>query len=171
MLGQIFPPERHGRRKKGETIMAKSVNKVILLGNVGKDPEIKSTTGGTLVASLSLATSERYKDKGGEWQDRTEWHNVVAYSRGAEILRDYVKKGSKLYVEGRLTTRSWEDKDSGKRAYRTEIVVADISLLSAAEGGNGRSSANGGNRNHGSRYNDAAEDFGEVGITDSDIPF
>jgi len=151
--------------------MAKSVNKVILLGNVGKDPEIKSTTGGTLVASLSLATSERYKDKGGEWQDRTEWHNVVAYSRGAEILRDYVKNGSKLYVEGRLTTRPWEDKDSRKKVYRTEIVVADISLLSAAEGGNGRTPINAGNRNHGSRYIDAAEDFGEVGITDSDIPF
>lgn len=151
--------------------MAKSVNKVILLGNVGKDPEIKSTAGGTLVANLSLATSERYKDKGGEWQDRTEWHNVVAYARGAEILRDYVKKGSKLYVEGRLATRSWEDKDSGKKAYRTEIVVADISLLSVADGGRGRTSGNTGSRNQGSRYSDAAEDFGEVGITDQDIPF
>ena len=82
--------------------MAKSVNKVILIGNVGKDPEIKSTAGGTLVANLSLATSDRHKDKSGEWQDRTEWHNLVAYARGAEIMRDYVQKGSKLYVEGRL---------------------------------------------------------------------
>jgi len=88
--------------------MSKTVNKVLLLGNVGKDPEITSTNGGTLVAKLSLATSERFKDKQGEWQDRTEWHNLVAYARGAEILRDYVHKGSKLYVEGRLTTRSWE---------------------------------------------------------------
>ena len=118
--------------------MAKTVNKVILLGNVGKDPEIRSTTGGTLVANLSLATSERYKDKGGEWQERTEWHNLVGYARGAEILRDYVKKGSKLYVEGRITTRSWDDKETGKKAYRTEIVVNEISLLSPAEGSNGR---------------------------------
>jgi single stranded DNA-binding protein len=95
--------------------MGKTVNKVILLGNVGKDPEIKSTNGGTLVANLSLATAERFKDKEGEWQERAEWHNLVAYARGAEILRDYVKKGSKLYVEGRLTTRSWDDKDSGKK--------------------------------------------------------
>ena len=123
--------------------MAKTVNKVILLGNVGKDPEIRSTTGGTLVANLSLATSERYKDKGGEWQERTEWHNLVGYARGAEILRDYVKKGSKLYVEGRITTRSWDDKETGKKAYRTEIVVNEISLLSPAEGSNGRPGTNG----------------------------
>ena len=80
--------------------MSKTVNKVLLLGNVGKDPEIASTNGGTLVAKLSLATSERFKDKQGEWQERTEWHNLVAYARGAEILRDYVHKGSKLFVEG-----------------------------------------------------------------------
>ena len=110
--------------------MGKSVNKVILLGHVGKDPEIRTTNGGTLVANLSLATTDRYKDSQGEWQDRTEWHNLAAYARGAEILRDYVKKGSKLYVEGKLTTRSWDDKDSGKKMYRTEIVVNDISLLS-----------------------------------------
>ena len=151
--------------------MSKTVNKVILLGNVGKDPEIKSTTGGTLVANLSLATSDRYKDRGGEWQDRTEWHNLVAYARGAEILRDYVKKGAKLYVEGRITTRSWDDKETGKKAYRTEIVVAEISLLSVAEDGNGRTSTNRGPQNRASRHSDAAEDFGDVGITDSDINF
>ncbi|MGA7315696.1 MAG: single-stranded DNA-binding protein, partial [Silvibacterium sp.] len=89
--------------------MGKTVNKVILLGNVGKDPEIRATAGGTIVANLSLATSDRYKDNGGEWQERTEWHNLVSYARGAEILRDYVKKGSKLYVEGRITARSWND--------------------------------------------------------------
>ena len=114
--------------------MSKTVNKVLLLGNVGKDPEIASTNGGTLVAKLSLATSERFKDKQGEWQERTEWHNLVAYARGAEILRDYVHKGAKLFVEGRLTTRSWDDKDSGKKIYRTEIVIGDISLLSSSDG-------------------------------------
>src|SRR5260370_22147203 len=113
--------------------MGKSVNKVILVGHGGKDPEIRTTNGGTLVANLSLATTDRYKDSQGEWQDRTEWHNLAAYARGAEILRDYVKKGSKLYIEGKLTTRSWDDKDSGKKMYRTEIVVNDISLLSGNE--------------------------------------
>jgi single-strand DNA-binding protein len=152
--------------------MAKTVNKVILLGNVGKDPEIRSTTGGTLVASLSLATSERYKDKGGEWQERTEWHNLVGYARGAEILRDYVKKGSKLYVEGRITTRSWDDKEIGKKAYRTEIVVNEISLLSPAEGSNGRPANNGrDSQSRANRYTETADDFGSVGITDDDIPF
>ena len=152
--------------------MAKTVNKVILLGNVGKDPEIKSTTGGTLVANLSLAASERYKDKGGEWQERTEWHNLVGYARGAEILRDYVKKGSKLYVEGRITTRSWDDKETGKKAYRTEIVVNEISLLSPAEGSNGRpSSESRDSQGQMNRYSEPADDFGSVGITDDDIPF
>ena len=91
--------------------MAKSVNKVILLGNVGKDPEIRSTGGGTMVANFSLATSDRFQDAQGNWQDRTEWHNLVAFKRTAEIVRDYVKKGTKLYIEGKIQTRSWEDKE------------------------------------------------------------
>jgi single-strand DNA-binding protein len=151
--------------------MAKTVNKVILLGNVGKDPEIKSTAGGTLVANLSLATSDRYKDKSGEWQERTEWHNLVSYARGAEILRDYVKKGSKLYVEGRITTRSWDDKETGKKVYRTEIVVSEISLLSPAEGSSGHAMSNTGSSTRSSSRNDAAEDYGELGILESDVPF
>ncbi len=81
--------------------MAKSVNKVILLGNVGKDPEIRSTPNGVMVANFSLATSDRFQDPQGNWQDRTEWHNLVAFKRLAEIVRDYVKKGSKLYIESR----------------------------------------------------------------------
>lgn len=152
--------------------MSKTVNKVFLLGNVGKDPEIRSTNGGTLVANVSLATSERYKDKAGEWQEKTEWHNIVSYARGAEIIRDYLKKGSKLHVEGKLTTRSWDDSDSGKKIYRTEIVTIDISLLSPADGSNGRPAANGRDSNRGTtRYSDATEDYGDVGITDQDIPF
>jgi single-strand DNA-binding protein len=94
----------------------------------------------------------------------------VGYARGAEILRDYVKKGSKLYVEGRITTRSWDDKETGKKAYRTEIVVNEISLLSPAEGSNGRPATNG--RDSQSRTSsEPADDFGSVGITDDDIPF
>jgi len=151
--------------------MAKTVNKVILLGNVGKDPEIKSTNGGTLVANLSLATSDRYKNNGGEWQERTEWHNLVAYARGAEIFRDYVKKGSKLYVEGRITTRSWDDKETGKKVYRTEIIVTDISLLSTADGGNGHTRSSRDSHSRSGGRNDAAEDYGELGILESDVPF
>jgi single-strand DNA-binding protein len=151
--------------------MAKTVNKVTLLGNVGKDPEIKSTNGGTLVANLSLATSDRYKDKSGEWQERTEWHNLVSYARGAEILRDYVKKGSKLYVEGRITTRSWDDKETGKKVYRTEIVVSEISLLSPAEGSSGHAMRNTGSSTRSRNRTDATEDYDELGILDSDVPF
>lgn len=116
--------------------MSKSVNKVILLGNVGKDPDIRSTGGGTLVASFSVATSDRAKDASGEWVDRTEWHNLVAYGRTAEIVRDYVRKGSKLYVEGKIQTRSWDDKTSGEKKYRTEIIVNDLSLLSGRDAEN-----------------------------------
>ena len=97
--------------------MAKSVNKVILVGNLGKDPEVKFTPSGVPVAKFSLATNERYKDKGGEWQDRTEWHNIVAWQRLAEIVGEYVKKGSKIYIEGRLQTSSWEDKQSGEKKH------------------------------------------------------
>src|SRR3954468_10183277 len=105
--------------------MGKSVNKVMLLGNVGKDPDMKSTGGGTLVASFSLATADRSKDAQGNWQERTEWHNLKAFARTAEIVRDYVKKGSKIFVEGKIQTSSWDDKTSGKKVYRTEIIVND----------------------------------------------
>ena len=158
--------------------MGKSVNKVILLGNVGKDPEIKSTGGGTMVANFTLATSDRQKDAQGNYQDRTEWHNLVAFSRTAEIVRDYVSKGSKLYVEGKIQTRSWDDKNSGERKYRTEIIVFDISLLS------GRGDDQGGNSNSHSKSNGTArsnsgygrqqesnENWASTEISDDDIPF
>jgi len=117
--------------------MARSVNKVTLLGNVGKDPEIRSTPSGVMVANLTLATSDRQKDAQGNWQDRTEWHNLVAFTRTAEIVRDYVKKGSKLYIEGKITTRSWDDKESGQKRYKTEILVNELVLLSGREEGAG----------------------------------
>ncbi|HUB00950.1 MAG TPA: single-stranded DNA-binding protein [Terracidiphilus sp.] len=155
--------------------MAKSVNKVILLGNVGKEPEIRSTGGGTLVANFSIATSERYKDQQGNWQDRTEWHNIVAYGRLGEIVRDYVKKGSKLYVEGRLTTRSWDDKEhAGRKVYRTEIIVNDLSLLSGRdEGAAARPAAS---QSSATAFDQRApsgqEEYGQgTEITDDDIPF
>jgi single-strand DNA-binding protein len=119
--------------------MAKSVNKVFLLGNVGKDPEIRSSASGVMVANFTLATSDRQKDQQGNWQDRTEWHNLVAFTRTAEIVRDYVKKGSKLFVEGKIQTRSWDDKETGAKRYRTEIIVNDLSLLSGRDEGSGGS--------------------------------
>jgi single-strand DNA-binding protein len=109
--------------------MGKCVNKVILLGRAGKDPEVHILRSGTLV-NLSLATSDSYKDNRGEWQERTEWHNLVGFQRVGEILRDYVRKGSRLYVEGALRTRSWDDRQTGQRRYRSEIIVIEISLLS-----------------------------------------
>src|SRR6202521_1128093 len=106
----------------------KSVNKVILLGNVGTDPEVKFTPNGTAVAKFGLATNERFKDKSGEFQERTEWHNIVAWQRLAEIVGEYVKKGSKVYVEGKLQTSSWEDRQTGEKKYRTEIMALDLLL-------------------------------------------
>src|SRR5512142_883032 len=129
------------RFKKAHTyrsrFMAKSVNKVILIGNLGKDPEIKYTPGGMPVARLTLATNERYKDKEGNWQDRTEWHNLVAFQRTAEIVGEYLKKGRQVYIEGSLRTSSWDDKETGQKKYRTEIMVNELVLLGGAREGEG----------------------------------
>lgn len=162
--------------------MPKSVNKVILIGNLGKDPEIKYTPSGTPVAKFSLATNERYKDKSGEFQERTEWHNIVAWQRLAEIVGEYVKKGSKLYIEGRLQTSSWEDKQSGEKKYRTEIVANDLVLLSGrGEGDSEGRFSRGASASHGStdrsmdqrdqrsQHSDEMSQGAE--ITDEDIPF
>jgi single-strand DNA-binding protein len=155
--------------------MAKSVNKVILLGNVGKDPEIRSTGGGTMVANFTLATSDRFQDAQGNWQDRTEWHSLVAFKRLAEIVRDYVKKGSKLYIEGKIQTRSWEDKDTKAKRYRTEIIVNDLSLLSARDdsGPYSRpSSSSNAAANEDQRPPAGQDDFAQSAeISDDDIPF
>jgi single-strand DNA-binding protein len=154
--------------------MAKSVNKVILLGNVGKDPEIRSTPGGTMVANFTLATSDRQKDAQGNWQDRTEWHNLVAFARTAEIVRDYVKKGSKLYIEGKIQTRSWDDKETGAKRYRTEIIVNDMSLLSGREEGSGGGYSRGGgsSASYDQRPPAGSDDVAQSAeISDDDIPF
>lgn len=112
--------------------MSKSVNRATLLGNVGKDPEVKSTASGTIIANFSIATTDRTKVDG-EWVDATTWHNLVAFGKLAEIIRDYVKKGSPLFVEGKIQNRSWDDKDTGQKRYKTEILVNEISLLGGAE--------------------------------------
>ena len=152
--------------------MARSVNKVTLLGNVGKDPEIRSTAGGTMVANFTLATSDRQKDAQGNWQDRTEWHNLVAFTRTAEIVRDYVKKGSKLYIEGKITNRSWDDKESGQKRYKTEILVNELSLLGKPGGGEGGGSySKSGSAAYGGSTPASQPDYADQGITDDDIPF
>ncbi len=114
--------------------MAKGVNRVTLLGHIGRDPEVRTTNGGTVVATFSLATSDRRKDARGEWQDATEWHSLVAFGRTAEIVRDYIHKGSQLYVEGKLQTRSWDDKESGQKRYKTEILINELTLLGGKPG-------------------------------------
>ena len=167
--------------------MAKGVNKVMLLGNVGKDPEMRATQGGMVIASFSLATADRAKDATGNWVDKTEWHNLVCFGRTAEIVRDYVKKGSQLFVEGKITNRSWDDKESGQKKYRTEIIVNELSLLGGrGEGGSGGGSgqySGGASRSGGGSYSGGntasfdqrapagGNDYAGEGITDDDIPF
>lgn len=117
--------------------MSKSINKVILLGNVGQDPEIRFMQSGDAVANLSLATSESWKDKTtGEKKEKTEWHRVVVFGKLAEVVRDYVKKGSKIYIEGALQTRKWQDQ-SGVERYTTEVVLkpfnSELVLLSGGD--------------------------------------
>ena len=160
--------------------MAKSVNKVILIGTLGKDPEVKYTPQGTAVAKFSLATNERFKDKQGEWQDRTEWHNITCWARLAEIAGEYLKKGRTVYIEGSLRTDSWDDKQTGQKKYMTNIVANDLVLL-----GGGRGEGGGGEEGGRSRGASAGNDFDQRGpepagaksseksteITDDDIPF
>lgn len=107
----------------------KSLNKAILIGNLGKDPELSYTTGGVAVAKFSIATNERWKDDAGNLQEKTEWHNIVAWRKLAEVCGQYLKKGSKVYIEGRIQTRSWDDKNTGAKRYMTEIVVDDLIML------------------------------------------
>jgi|TARA_B100000902_G_scaffold390770_1_gene440278 single-strand DNA-binding protein len=146
--------------------MARSgINKVILVGNLGQDPEVKYTAGGAAVTTLSLATSESWKDKDtGSDQERTEWHRVVLWRRLAEIAGEYLKKGSKVYIEGQLQTRKWEQ--DGQTRYTTEVIGRDMQFLDSR----GNSSASS------SSYEDTNQDMGsqslpDSGITDDDIPF
>jgi single-strand DNA-binding protein len=136
------------------------INKVILVGNVGRDPEIRSTSSGTPVANFRLATNERRKDANGEWVDHTEWHTVVVWGRMVSVVEQYVHKGRQLYIEGALRTREWEQKDGQKR-YSTEIHARELKLLGS------RSSSDGGGSSR--------DDYGSVGqgFPDDadDVPF
>ena len=119
----------HGIRK---VLCMLNLNKVMLIGRLGKDPELKRTPTGSGVTSFSLATSERYIDKSGQKQEKTEWHNIVAWNKSAELAAQYLKKGSSVYVEGKLTTRSWDDQ-SGNKRYTTEVVVQSMQFLDSKQ--------------------------------------
>jgi single-strand DNA-binding protein len=140
--------------------MAGSLNKVMLIGNVGRDPEMRYTPGGTAVTNFSVATNHRVR-KGEQWEDQVEWHNIVTFDKLAEQSNEYLSKGRKVYIEGRLQTRSWDDDESGQKKYRTEIVANQMVMLDQrtpdAEGGGEarssapRSSGGGGQRSGGGR--------------------
>jgi single-strand DNA-binding protein len=146
----------------------KSVNKVILLGSVGHDPEVKFTASGIPVGRFSLATNERFKDNSGKFQERTEWHNIVVWRRLAEIVGEFVSKGSQLYIEGKLQTTSWEDRQGTGKKYRTEVVADNLVLVGSREKGNGAQPT-------GPRKADNAKPIapavGAPGISDDELPF
>ncbi len=153
--------------------MAYAINKVILIGNLGQDPEMRYTGNGTPVCNMRLATTERYKDANGELVERTEWHNIVAWARLAEICGEYLRKGSKVYFEGQLQTRSWEDRDGNTR-YTTEIRAREMMMLDSRgdNGSGGGFSGEGANRSR----NAAAASKTPVEDTagfepDDDLPF
>lgn len=119
---------------------SRGLNKVMLIGHVGKDPELKYTPGNIAIANFSVATSESYKDKSGNLQERTEWHRIVTFGRTAEVMGEYLKKGQHVYVEGRLQTRSWDD-DKGQKRYITEVVALSVQFLGKKSDGSGSSGA------------------------------
>lgn len=145
--------------------MARSgINKVILVGNLGQDPEVKYTAGGAAVTTLSLATSESWKDKDtGQDQEKTEWHRIVLWRRLAEIAGEYLKKGSKVYIEGQLQTRKWEQ--DGQTRYTTEVIARDMQFLDSRGGSSAESNYEGVNQDM------SSQDLPDSGITDDDIPF
>ena len=165
--------------------MARGVNKVILIGNLGNDPEVRYTAGGAAVANVSIATTESWKDKeSGEQQEKTEWHRVVFFNRLAEIVGEYLKKGSQIYVEGRLQTRKWQDKE-GHDKYTTEIVASEMQMLGSRGGGGSSAGApEGGGSSAGapegggrsapaseSRARDKDKSKPDEEFVDDDIPF
>jgi single-strand DNA-binding protein len=157
--------------------MARGVNKVILVGNLGKDPETRYMPSGSAVTNLRVATSEQWKDKTtGENQERTEWHAVAMFGRLAEIAAEYLRKGSKVYIEGKLRTRKWQDKTDGKDRYTTEIIADEMQMLDSKGGGGGAASvpASDTPRRQSSAVADADTGGGGAppsGDFDDDIPF
>lgn len=141
------------------------VNRVILIGNLGRDPELRRTPNGSSVVSFTLATTERWTDKNGQRQEKTEWHNIVAWGKLAEIANQYLKKGRTAYIDGRISSRSWDDRDGNKRQ-RTEIIANQIQFL----GGGGASQGAGPTEISVEEPNDAPNNFAEP-ISEDDLPF
>ena len=142
------------------------VNKAILVGNLGSDPELRHTGGGTTVANFSLATSENFKNREGERQTRTEWHKIVTFGKLAEICGQYLQKGKQVYIEGRIQTRSWEDQ-SGNKKYTTEIVATQMVMLGRAGDGGSRA---GGDESRETKNEDGASQVPPLD-DDDDLPF
>jgi single-strand DNA-binding protein len=148
-----------------------SVNKVILVGNLGRDAELRYTPGGAAVATLNLATTEVWNDRNNQRQEKTEWHRVVLWGKPAESLQEYLTKGKQIYVEGRLQTRQWDDKDGNKR-YTTEIKADRVTLLGGGSGGGGGRSGGGGMDRGPSQGPAGGPDEPPMEpMTDDDIPF
>jgi single-strand DNA-binding protein len=145
-----------------------SVNKVILVGNLGRDAELRYTPGGAAVATLNLATTEVFKDREGQKKEDTQWHRVILWGKTAETLQDYLTKGKQIYVEGKLQTRKWKDKD-GNDKYTTEVRGDRVVLLSGG-GGGGRGEGGGGRTTTADEFSHG-EPGGSVELTDDDIPF
>jgi single-strand DNA-binding protein len=154
----------------GDFIMARGVNKVILIGNLGRDPEVRYTPNGAAVANITVATSEGWKDKAtGEMQERTEWHRVVFYQRLAEIAGEYLKKGSTIYIEGRIRTTKWQDKTTGQDRYTTEIIAENMQMLDSKGGGQGAGDAS--YERPAAQQQPAAEMAPALDTFDDDVPF
>ena len=143
------------------------INKVILVGNLGRDPEVRSTPSGQAVATFTLATSRRWKDKSGQRQEQTEWHTVVCWGRQAEVAGQYLTKGKQVYVEGRLQTRSWDDRNSGEKRYKTEVICENFQML-GQRGGDFDTGGAGASPSGGPVYDEGG--YGG-GPEDDDIPF
>jgi len=152
------------------------INKVILVGRLGKDPEIRSTPGGTSVARFTVATDEKFTDKAGEKQERTEWHNITAWGKLGEICGQYLKKGKLVYIEGSIRTDSWDDKETGVKKYRTEIVANTMKMLDRRgdEGGGSQGGYGGGYNNQQSQSRGSSRPASAPGPDmgdDEDVPF
>ena len=146
------------------------VNKAIIVGNLGRDPEMRATQSGSQVANFSVATSRAYNDRDGNRQEETEWHRVVAFGRLAEICGQYLQKGKQVYIEGRLQTRSWEDKETGQKKYMTEIVAQEMQMLSRA-GDTGGGGGGGGSDFGPPPATASSAAAGGGGGDDDDLPF
>lgn len=148
------------------------VNKVFLLGNLGRDPEVRSTTSGQPVANFPMATSRKWRDRNGQLQEQTEWHNIVCFGRQAEIAGQYLNKGKQVFVEGRIQTNSWEDRQTGEKRFRTEIICENFQMLGGRGGGGG--GGGGYSDYNGPSYGGGGEPGGAGGgggDEDDDIPF